>query len=459
MKTMLANLAPELTLTAVACVLFLLGCSNKRSSRRIAPFLALIALVVVLVPIFARRNINRVEPLDSSVVVDGLSHFIRALTPVVAILLVLLAWPTNREQTGNSALEYGNDGGEFFALFLLSIAGLMLVSVTNDLVLLFLALELVSIPTYIMVSISRPAAVAQEAGVKYFFLGALSIALMLFGFSYLFGATGEINIPKIGAVIQQSIAGTGNLTAWQKLGVLLVIIGLAFKMAAFPLHFYAGDVYEGAATPVTAFLAFVPKTAGFVALIKILAMVGGSDFSLLPKQMGWLLWALAALTMTAGNVLGLLQNNVKRVLAYSSIAHTGYMLVGAAALARVVDGNPIGPRALSGILFYLAAYGLMNASAFGVLMLLPSRDGEGSAETFDDLAGQGRRHVGLGLAMAVACFSLIGIPLTVGFAGKVFLIVPALRGGMTILVIILVINAAISAAYYLRIVAALFLRP
>ncbi|HEV8379347.1 MAG TPA: NADH-quinone oxidoreductase subunit N [Tepidisphaeraceae bacterium] len=459
MRALLANLAPELMLTGIACILFLLGCSNKRSSRQMAPFLALIALVFVLVPVFARRNITRMEPIDSAVVMDGVAHFIRALTPVVAILLVLLAWPTNREQTGNSALDYGNDGGEFFALFLLSIAGLMLVSVANDLILLFLALELVSIPTYIMVSISRPAAVAQEAGVKYFFLGALSVALMLFGFSYLFGATGEINMPKIGAILQQTIASSGNMASWQKLGVLLVILGLTFKMAAFPLHFYAGDVYEGAATPVTAFLAFVPKTAGFVALIKILAMVGGSDFALLPRQMGWLLWALAALSMTVGNVLGLLQSNVKRVLAYSSIAHTGYMLVGAAALARVVDGAPVGPSALSGILFYLAAYGLMNAAAFGVLMLLPSRDGEGSAETFDDLAGQGRRHVGLGLAMAVACFSLIGIPLTVGFVGKVFLIVPALRGGMTILVIILVVNAAISAAYYLRIVATLFLRP
>jgi NADH-quinone oxidoreductase subunit N len=310
-----------------------------------------------------------------------------------------------------------------------------------------------------MVSISRPATAAQEAGVKYFFLGALSVALILFGFSYLFGATGQINMPRIGAILQQTISTTGNLAPWQKLGVPLVILGLAFKMAAFPLHFYAGDVYEGAATPVTAFLAFVPKTAGFVALIKILAMVGGPDFSMLPRQMAWLLWALAALSMTVGNVLGLLQSNVKRVLAYSSIAHTGYMLVGAAALAGTADGTPVGPVALGGILFYLAAYGVMNAAAFGVLMLLPSQDGEGSAETFDDLAGQGKRHVGLGLAMAVACFSLIGIPLTVGFAGKIFLIVPALRGGMTILVIILVVNAAISAAYYLRIVATMFLRP
>src|SRR4051794_18457844 len=378
MRTMLANLAPELMLTGIACILFLLGCSNKRSSRQMAPFLALIALVFVLVPVFARRNIVRVEPMSSSVVIDGMAHFIRALTPMVAILLVLLAWPTNREQTGNSALEYGNDGGEFFALFLLSIAGLMLVSVANDLILLFLALELVSIPTYIMVSISRPAAVAQEAGVKYFFLGALSVALMLFGFSYLFGATGHINMPRIAAVLQQTISSTGNLSGWQKLGVLMLILGFAFKMAAFPLHFYAGDVYEGAATPVTAFLAFVPKTAGFVGLIKILTMVGGPEFALIPRQMAWLLWGLAALSMTFGNVLGLLQSNVKRVLAYSSIAHTGYMLVGAAALAGTSENAPLGPTALSGILFYLAAYGVMNSAAFGVLMLLPSRDGDGS---------------------------------------------------------------------------------
>jgi NADH-quinone oxidoreductase subunit N len=285
------------------------------------------------------------------------------------------------------------------------------------------------------------------------------VALILFGFSYVFGSTGQINMPRIGEVLQQTISSTGNLSAWQKLGVLLVILGLAFKMAAFPLHFYAGDVYEGAATPVTAFLAFVPKTAGFVAMIKILAMVGGSEFAMIPKQMAWLLWGLAALSMTFGNVLGLLQSNVKRVLAYSSIAHTGYMLVGAAALAKSSEMGPLGPTALSGILFYLAAYGVMNSAAFGVLMLLPSRDGNGSAETFDDLAGQGRLHVGLGLAMAVACFSLIGIPLTVGFSGKVFLIVPALRGGMVLLVIVLVVNAAISAAYYLRIVATMFLRP
>src|SRR4051812_27275452 len=284
MNHLFSNLAPELMLTGVACILFLLGCSNKRISRKITPFIALLALLFALFTELTSRNITREQSIDSSIYISDLSHFIRALAPIVGILLLLLAWPTNQDMTGNSALNFGHDAGEFFALFLLSIAGLMLVSVANDLILLFLALELVSIPTYIMVSISRPIAAAQEAGVKYFFLGALSVAIMLFGFSYLYGATGQINLPKIAAILQQSISATGNLAPWQKLAVLLVILGLAFKMAAFPLHFYAGDVYEGAATPVTAFLAFVPKTAGFIALLKILAAIGGNDFSLIPRQ-------------------------------------------------------------------------------------------------------------------------------------------------------------------------------
>jgi NADH-quinone oxidoreductase subunit N len=444
-------IAPELILSGIACVLFLLGCSNKTASRRLAPFLALAALVAALLTqLFA--TVPAGQP-DLSLRMDLIAGYLRPLTIGVAIMLLLLAWPTNAEQTGNSAMEFGHEAGEFFALFILSIAGLLLVTVANDLIMLFLALELVSIPTYIMVSISRPIAIAQEAGVKYFFLGALSVALMLFGFSYLYGGTGQINLPAIASILRQSIAANaGALPAWEKLGVVLIVIGLAFKMAAFPLHFYAGDVYEGAATPVSAFLAFVPKTAGFAALLKILHTVGGDSYEL-PRQMSSLLWALAALTMSFGNVLGLLQNNVKRVLAYSSIAHSGYMLVGVAALSLAPT------QALEGVLFYLAAYGIMNAGAFGVLMLLPSRDGRSSAETFEDLAGIGRSHVALGLAMAVSCFSLIGLPLTVGFFGKLMLIRSALDAKLLWLVIILVINAAVSAAYYLRIVTTMFLRP
>jgi NADH-quinone oxidoreductase subunit N len=263
------------------------------------------------------------------------------------------------------------------------------------------------------------------------------------------------------------------------LGVVMLLAGFAFKIAAVPLHVYAGDVYQGAATPVTAFLAFVPKTSGMIAIIKVLGVVGGLNW-LVPDEIVRLLWVLAALTMTVGNVLALLQTNVKRVLAYSSVAHSGYMLVGLTVLAGVHQsgGTPIEAlrvqnQALEGVLFYLAAYGIMNVGAFGVLALLPTRQAAAAAprglpieqtppattaETFDDLAGQGRRHPLIGLAMAVACFSLIGLPLTVGFFGKLYLIKPALDGRFYWLVVVTVVNAAISAGYYLRIVATMFLR-
>jgi len=338
-----------------------------------------------------------------------------------------------------------------------------LTAVADDLIVLFLALELVSIPTYVMVSISRRIPAAQEAAVKYFFLGALSIAIMLFGFSYLYGTTGHIHFAQMSAVFQSTLHAAGTLPAWQMLAIILTVIGFAYKMAAFPLHFYAGDVYEGAATPVTAFLAFVPKTAGFVALIRLLQVVGGDTFAV-PTQLTTFLAVLAAITMFVGNVLALLQQNIKRILAYSSIAHTGYMLVGITALTSTRSLQLLGlptarDTALAGVLFYLAAYGLMNSAAFGVLMLLPSRSSpDDSAETFSDIASQGRRHIALGLAMAVSCFSLIGIPLTVGFLGKVMLIRPAFSASLAWLAILLIINAAISASYYLHIVASMFLR-
>jgi NADH-quinone oxidoreductase subunit N len=197
-----------------------------------------------------------------------------------------------------------------------------------------------------------------------------------------------------------------------------------------------------------------------VALLKILYCVGGEQWAV-PPQVVKLIWVLAVLTMTVGNVLGLLQLNIKRVLAYSSIAHTGYMLVGVTALLSADRNSDVQNEALQGVLFYLAAYGITNAAAFGVLMMLPSRQSQPatSAETFEDLAGAGRKHVVLGLAMATACFSLIGLPLTVGFFGKLYLIRPALGAHNYWLVAVTMANAAISAGYYLKIVGAMFLRP
>jgi NADH-quinone oxidoreductase subunit N len=493
-------LLPELILIVAAGVLFMVGLSMKASSRRFAPILAMLALAAALVVqvtrVGATGGATQFDDYGGegaggikfgTVRVAEFAQYVKLIVIGVGMLLTLLAWPTNDDATGSPAHHFGNDAGEFFALMLLSLAGVLLVAAANDIMLLFLGFELASIPTYILVSLSRPTPVAQEAGVKYFFLGAFAAAILLFGFSYLYGSTGSTNLHEIMLRLHpRNAAGVIDwgarvvLNPWQTLAVILLVAGFAFKMAAVPLHFYAGDVYQGAATPVTAFLSFVPKTVGFVALIKVLYALGGPNW-LLPEPLvrpngtGLLFW-LAALTMTVGNVLGLLQYNVKRVLAYSSVAHTGYMLVALAALGAtsyVATPGDLRAQGLQAVLFYLAAYGIMNVGAFGVLQLIPARDGRNAAETFEDLAGQGRRHVALGLAMAASCFSLTGIPLTVGFMGKLMVIKPALvaaaaptlapggpsvRTAMTALIVLTMVNAAVSAAYYLKIVAAMFLR-
>jgi NADH-quinone oxidoreductase subunit N len=471
---------PELVLIVVAGGLFLLGVVKGPLARHLAPLIALLALVFV----FGYELRSGASEMTDRTMVDPtgtfriseLAQYIKLISAAVGVFFVLLSWPTNAKATANAALSFGNEAGEFFGLLLLSITGIFIVAGANDVILLFLGVELASLPTYVMVSVSRPLPIAQEAGVKYFFLGALSAAIMLFGFSYLYGTTGATNITEIAqhfaATVNKSYTGA-TFTPWQMLAAIMIISGLAFKLAAVPLHFYAADVYQGAATPVTALLSYVPKTSGFVALIKILYAFGGGTFTV-PSELVKILWILAVLTMTIGNVLGLLQNNVKRVLAYSSVAHSGYMLTGVTALVSAKFG-PLGvqQRALAGVLFYLASYGIMNAGAFGVLMLLPARAGRrygepilqpsddlppACAETFEDIAGTGREHVGLGLAMAVSCFSLIGLPLTVGFFAKFYLLGPVLLSHNYWLAVIIVINAVIGAVYYLKIVGTMFLR-
>ncbi len=458
MHVLVKAMLPEIILTVVAGILFLLGIVNKPSARRLAPILALVALALAgLTQLSAIGGSPHLFDRWQTIQVYQFARYIKLLAAAVGILLVLLAWPTNERATGGRGIDYGYDAGEFFALMLLSIAGVFIVAGADDIMLMFLGIELASIPTYIMVSVSRPLPVAMEAGVKYFFLGAMAAAIMLMGFAYLYGTTGTTKLSEMANITALANA----MTPWQKLAIVLLIVGFAFKMAAVPMHLYAGDVYQGAATPVTAFLSFVPKTTGFVALLKVLYAVTNRTWQV-PPEIFKLLWIVAVLTMTFGNVLGLLQFNVKRVLAYSSIAHTGYMLVGVTALVR--STSPASQElALAAILFYLLTYGIMNIGVFGVLMLLPSRTAQPAttAETFEDLAGQGRTNVGLGLAMAACCFSLIGLPTTAGLFGKLLLIRAAWsveQPMMRNLVILLVINSAISAAYYLKIIAAMFLR-
>lgn len=467
------TLWPELLLLTASAVLFLLGLGKTPRTRRTAPVVALLALVFVMLGAVADLGTSEWASVGS----DGLTQYVRFITGGVGILLVLLSWPTNPRATGNGAYDVGNDVGEHFALLLLSLTGLTLAAGAKDIITLFLAIELASIPTYILVSIARKGPAPQEAGVKYFYLGALSAAVLLFGFSYLYGVTGQIQLsttlsttaPGMEAIFAQFGAGGGvpttNMGAYAVVGVVIIILGLCFKLAAVPMHVYAADVYQGAATPVTAALSFIPKAVGLISLIKILRVVGGDSMHL-PQAIVLILAVLAAATMTVGNVLAVMQLNVKRVLAYSSVAHSGYLLVGITAAAAAHERIDVQLSAIQAVLFYIALYGVMNVGAFGVLQSLASRSvtqgsvagGHASAETFEDIAGQGKNHPLLGLCMAVCSFSLMGLPITVGFIGKVYLFDVAFRSELYFLGGLLVLNSAISAAYYLKIVGQMFLR-
>jgi NADH-quinone oxidoreductase subunit N len=288
----------------------------------------------------------------------------------------------------------------------------MLTASADDLVVLFFALELVSVPTYILVALSRTDRRASEAALKYFFLGAMAAAITVYGLSFLYGITGT-TIMSHGAdhTIASYFNSQRELSTYALVGLVLVFAGLCFKVAAVPFHAYAADVYEGAASGITGLLGFLPKLAGFVAMIKIFAVCGWQ----IPGPVMWMLWIVAALTMTVGNTLALLQTNVKRTLAYSSIAHTGYMLIGLL-VGPLAGAGPM-HDGIAAILFYITVYGVMNLGVFAVLTNLSVKGKP--VETLDDLAGISQTAPFSALAMAICVFSLMGFPPTAGFLGKV----------------------------------------
>ncbi len=465
---------PEILLVAAACVLFLGG--TFRADRNLWGTVALASLVVAGLAAWLGPRPADPGPEQlyaGPVLLDNLAMLVKALALAGGIILVLFSWD---EVPDKQAAEY-------HACLLVIVAGTSLVGMANELITLFLALELVSIPTYVLLYLPRHDTPAQEAAMKYFLLSVFSSALMLFGFSYLYGLGGTTNIPALAqalaAVKPDPLTGVRPLPAAALVALVMVVAGLGFRITAVPFHFYAPDVYQGTTPGLAALLAFVPKVGGFVALVRVLGFapppdllrsLGGSVFPglLLGSQVSTLFWILAAVTMTLGNVLALLQDNLKRLLAYSSVAHAGYMLIGLAA-APYLRGSAA-PGGVEAVLFYLAAYGAMTIGAFAVISYLntPQRP----VETVDDLAGLSRSHPGVALLMMIFLFSLIGIPATGGFAGKFLLFwgamaVPVDVGAtltleqarlFRILALIGVINAAIGAWYYLRIVAVMYLR-
>jgi NADH-quinone oxidoreductase subunit N len=457
---------PEIVLGVAACVIYLAG--TFRASRDLAGGLALgglalagLALALTAGARFEGAEVRRAAVYAAPVVNDSLAVLIKLIALGGGALLVLFSW---NEVPDRQAADY-------HGCLLIILAGLCLTGAANDLVTMFLALELISIPTYIMLYLPKHDTKAQEAALKYFLLSVFSSALLLFGFSYLYGLAGTTNLPALSDTARQ--ADPRDVPWVAQVAVILVVAGLGFRITAVPFHFYAPDVYEGTATPMAALLAFVPKVAGFAALLRLLGFVlpadplGGAGLraaaTALSDQGPVLLWFLAALTMTIGNVLALLQDNLKRLLAYSSVAHAGYMLIALAAAPFLQAETYTGPDGIAALLYYLVAYGAMTIGAFAVIAYLDSP--ERPVETVDDLSGLSRSHGGVALLMVLFLFSLIGIPLTAGFTGKLMVFwgamavpAPAHAELFRWLAVIGVVNAAIGAWYYLRIIAVMYLR-
>jgi NADH-quinone oxidoreductase subunit N len=426
---------PLIFLTVWASVLLLVDLFIPKERKGSTALLSALGLALTLG--FTLSQIGQeITGFNGMVVLDGFSVFVNALLLVSGLLGVALAYGYVRRM--------GLERGEYYTLLLFSVTGMMLMAQAADLIVVFLALELLSIPLYVLAAFARPRVESEEAGLKYFLLGAFATGFVVYGTALVFGATGSTNLVTI---VERAAPGAENLLLLS-IGAALILVGFGFKVAAVPFHMWTPDVYQGAPSAVTAFMSSGAKIAGFAALLRVFA----TAFPSIAVDMTGILWALAALTMILGNVIAIAQTNIKRLLAYSSIAHAGYIL-----MAFVPYGNPdVAPVSIAAGLFYLVAYAITNFGAWGVVIALEKSEGKGLE--IGDYAGLARKHPVLAAAMTVFMLSLIGLPPTIGLVGKLYLFRAVIDGGFYGLAIIGVLTSLVSAYYYLRVVVVMYMR-
>lgn len=421
------RLLPELVLTAFGVAVMILDALMPAGqSRRSLGILSFVGALAAIAAGFYQLNWYG-DAWFGMVRVDSFSVFFHVLIPAISAICILASLEYLDQQKINS--------GEYYGLILFGTVGMMLMTSAIELVLIFIALEISSISTYILAGYRRRTATGTESSIKYFLLGSFATAFFLYGVALMYGATQSTSIPQIAASLSSGNSGALVFTA-----TALMLIGLGFKVAAAPFHVWTPDVYEGAPAPIVALMSTGPKAAAFAVLLRVLFGTSATNWF-------WLVWISAALSMTLGNLGALVQNNVKRMLAYSSIAHAGYLLVAFAA------GKEIG---LTAAIFYTAAYAAMNVGAFAVVSHFGST-GE-KYVTIDDYAGLGRRSPLLAFTLTIFMLSLIGIPLTGGFFAKYYVFSAALQENLIWLTIIGVVNSAIAAYYYLRLIVVMYMR-
>lgn len=430
------RILPEIVLSIVGMIIMLLDpVMDERRSQRTLGGVALIGAIAGLAATVYQSQQQFWGPAFWEMIrVDAFSVFFHFVVAAVTILVILSSYEYMEVQQIRA--------GEYYGLILFGAVGMMLMSSAMELVLIFIALEISSISTYILAGFRRRSAISSESSVKYFLLGSFATAFFLYGVALMFGATGSTRIDKIGEALGQYANGGGPLLAY--IGVALMFVGLGFKVAAAPFHIWTPDVYEGAPSPVVGFMSTAPKAAVFAVLVRVL-------FQGQAPGRVWLIWVAAALSMTIGNIAALVQDNIKRLLAYSSIAHAGYLLI---AFAVWPQSDP--KNGISAVMFYTAAYAAMNVGAFAVVGHLA-----GAGEryvTLEDYSGLSKRSPGLAAIFTIFLLSLIGIPAFGGFFAKFYVFAEAARENLIGLLVIGVINSAIASYYYLRIIVVMYMR-
>ncbi len=419
------RILPELVLSVTGIMIMLADPVLPGSNKKALGTIALGGLLAGLMATFLQAE-NYGDAFFNMVRVDAFSVFFHFVILLVALVVVLTSFNYLEVQQINS--------GEYYALILFGTVGMMLMSSAIELVLIFIALEISSISTYILAGFRRRTAESAESSLKYFLLGSFATAFFLYGVALVFGATGTTNVYAIAKALQ---SGPSVLVY---LAVALMFVGLGFKIASAPFHVWTPDVYEGSPAPVVALMSTAPKAAAFAVLLRVLFASGAPGWF-------WMVWVSAALSMTLGNIGALVQQNIKRLLAYSSIAHAGYLLIAFAAAQQT---------GISAAIFYAASYAAMNVGAFAIVSHLGSR-GERYV-TLDDYAGLGRRSPMTAAILTIFLLSLIGIPFTAGFFAKFYVFSAALQANLVGLAMIGVLNSVIAAYYYLRVIVYMYMR-
>lgn len=427
------SILPILTLAGFGMIVLIVDIlsSRKLGEKNLLAYLSLMGIIVAA--ILARNSAGTtLFSFNESFAIDNYSLFFNFIFLLSTGLVILISHSYIKREEINH--------GEYYALILFSTIGMMLMASGADLLNIYIGLEVMSISIYILTGFKRSKLISNEASLKYFLLGAFATGFLLYGISLVYGSTGAINLKQIAGFIADKGSISNPLLL---MGMALIIIGLGFKVASVPFHAWVPDVYEGAPTTITAFMSVGPKAAAFAAFLRILMTAFGSTHYEWQK----IIYILALLTMTVGNVVAIAQTNLKRMLAYSSIAHAGYLLI------ALVAANDMG---VSSVLFYILAYTFMNIGALAVVIIVSQKGDE--FLQIHDFAGLGFKHPGLAVAMSLFMLSMAGIPPTAGFVGKFYIFSAAIKSGYIGLAVIGVINSVISVFYYLRIMVIMYMK-